>query len=203
MLENDNLKNGIKNKMTIKTEIKQDVETITNGIDTVNVNNDNESLDDNSIEKINSDPNINSNKNSNENLNLNTKLNSNFSVEDACKMVKKVFRAAAEREISVGDGVEIWILRSKKNQRNEKNKVKNDVKNNEKNDERKGDKNEEKIENGSENEDEIESVIDENDDNENTENIDIGSLLKSRKSNDFSVRKHFHLEKQFFSLPHH
>ena len=41
-------------------------------------------------------------------------LNSYFSVDDACNLVKKAFRAAAEREISVGDGCEIWILRKNK-----------------------------------------------------------------------------------------
>ena len=41
-------------------------------------------------------------------------LKSYFSVDDACNLVKKAFRAAAEREISVGDGCEIWILRKNK-----------------------------------------------------------------------------------------
>ena len=44
----------------------------------------------------------------------NSNSNSYFSVDDACKLIKKAFRAAAEREISVGDGCEVWILRKKK-----------------------------------------------------------------------------------------
>ena len=44
----------------------------------------------------------------------NSNSNSYFSVDDACRLIKKAFRAAAEREISVGDGCEIWILRKNK-----------------------------------------------------------------------------------------
>ena len=31
--------------------------------------------------------------------------------EEACKVIVRAFRAAAEREITVGDGLEIWILK--------------------------------------------------------------------------------------------
>ena len=80
MLKNENIQNKIKNEISKKT----DIDSIPNGIDTENENENNQ--DENFIEK--------------KNLNANLKLE-NFSVEDACKMVKKVFRAAAEREISV------------------------------------------------------------------------------------------------------
>jgi 20S proteasome alpha/beta subunit len=33
--------------------------------------------------------------------------------KDACDLVVRAFRAAAEREISVGDGVEVWVVRKK------------------------------------------------------------------------------------------
>ena len=42
-------------------------------------------------------------------------LNSEFTVDDACDFVKKVFTAAGEREISVGDGVDIWIVKKDDN----------------------------------------------------------------------------------------
>jgi hypothetical protein len=34
-------------------------------------------------------------------------------VEEACALVVRAFRSAAEREISVGDGLELWIMRKK------------------------------------------------------------------------------------------
>lgn len=53
-----------------------------------------------------------------ENLKISMKkeiLDSEFSVEDACDLIKKVFSAASEREISIGDGVDIWIVRNNDN----------------------------------------------------------------------------------------
>jgi len=39
---------------------------------------------------------------------------SNMSVDDACKLILRAFQAAAEREITVGDGIEMWILSDNK-----------------------------------------------------------------------------------------
>jgi hypothetical protein len=44
------------------------------------------------------------------------KIDMDFTVDDGCQIIEKVFLAAAEREISVGDGVNIWIIRSNKNE---------------------------------------------------------------------------------------
>jgi hypothetical protein len=44
------------------------------------------------------------------------KFDIDFTVDDCCEIIKKVFLAAAEREISVGDGVNVWIIRSNKNE---------------------------------------------------------------------------------------
>ena len=65
--------------------------------------------------------NQNESKNENENneiLKIYVKkeiLNSCFTVEDACDLIRNVFIAAGEREISVGDGVDIWIVRKNDN----------------------------------------------------------------------------------------
>lgn len=37
-----------------------------------------------------------------------------LSCEKACQVVRRAFRAAAEREITVGDGLEIWVLKRNK-----------------------------------------------------------------------------------------
>ena len=63
----------------------------------------------------NNDNDNDNNKENIENLKILMKkeiLNFEFSVEDACDLIKKVFSAASEREISIGDGVDIWIVRN-------------------------------------------------------------------------------------------
>jgi 20S proteasome alpha/beta subunit len=37
----------------------------------------------------------------------------NLTEQEACDVVVRAFRAAAEREISIGDGVEVWVVRRK------------------------------------------------------------------------------------------
>jgi hypothetical protein len=44
------------------------------------------------------------------------KFDIDLTVDECCEVIKKVFLAAAEREISVGDGVNVWIIRCNKNE---------------------------------------------------------------------------------------
>ena len=56
--------------------------------------------------------NVNEDENSENEMKISVKkeiLNSAYTVEDACELIKNVFAAAGEREISVGDGVDIII----------------------------------------------------------------------------------------------
>lgn len=43
-----------------------------------------------------------------------------LSCETACKVIIRAFSAAAEREISIGDGIELWILRRNDNNNNKR-----------------------------------------------------------------------------------
>lgn len=59
---------------------------------------------------------------------INQKIDIDMSVDDCCEIIRNVFFAASEREISVGDGVNIWIIRSNNYDNDEemKNKLNNE-----------------------------------------------------------------------------
>jgi hypothetical protein len=102
-------------------------------------------------------------------------LNSAYTVEDACELIKNVFSAAGEREISVGDGVDIWIVRNNHDVDNHDNN--NDVnENNNHNNNNIGDKDTVK-----------------NDDYS-------GDNISQLKNNPFRKSGYFHVEKRFISL---
>ena len=143
--------------------------------------------------------NQNESKNENENneiLKIYVKkeiLNSCFTVEDACDLIRNVFIAAGEREISVGDGVDIWIVRKNDNV---------DDNNSDKND------NDNKIDNN--NNDNINKINDDNinDNNDisgnNNNDNNIGKGIDNNiiqiSNNPLHRSGYFHVEKRFINL---
>ena len=154
----------------------------------------------NEDKNINEDQNNNDNKSENKNkdederseiseneMKISVKkevLNSAYTVEDACELIKNVFTAAGEREISVGDGVDIWIVRNNDNIDN------NSDDNN--------------IENDNTDKDEINHNIDNINNNSNKNNgrndHNNGNNISQLKNNPFRKSGLFHVEKRFISL---
>ena len=152
-------------------------------------------------------------------------LNINFSVEDACNLVKKAFRAASEREISVGDGLEIWVL--KKN-RNDCDSIDNDnidenlinLNDNKYVNDRNNDDNNDSINdndniNDNNNDNNSHNITDRDNDNmilNNMANDNGNKYLPEKNSNNNFQKKRkyrnfrekiFRIEKLFYSLPFH
>ena len=139
-----------------------------------------------------------------------------LTLDDALKLVKKVFLAAAEREISVGDGVDVWLVKrvrkvgnGKKNGNENGNKVKmvmseggEEGMRNEERDE--GDRSDNKSgdgnDYGSKNNENYNNNVDDNE--IGTVTTDSIFTKNKRKSRNFG-ENFFRVEKFHFSLPQH
>ncbi len=131
--------------------------------------------------------NVNEDENSENEMKISVKkeiLNSAYTVEDACELIKNVFAAAGEREISVGDGVDIWIVRNNDNfdDDSHNNVIEND--------------NTDKKENNHN----IDSVNNTSNKNIVKNDVNNDNNINQIKTNPFRKSGFFHVEKRFISL---